>query len=168
VPSTRPSSPRPPPSAAAARAAPGERATRPDQGTAALVEDWEALVQAAGITGAMRNLADHCALVAARGNRIELVLAKDKTNFNTDNVRGRLQTTLGEYLGREVKLVITLGDPPQATPAERRRANEDERLRATREALEQDPTIKAVQAAFDAVLEPDSIQPAQQERRGRV
>jgi hypothetical protein len=38
-------------------------------------------------------------------------------------------------------------------------------MRAAREALEQDPTIKAVQEAFDAVLEPDSIQPAQQAKR---
>jgi hypothetical protein len=68
-------------------------------------------------------------------------------------------------LGREIKLVITTGDPPRPTPAEKRRASESERMRATREALEKDPTIKAVQAAFDAVLEPDSIQPTQQGKR---
>ena len=34
-------------------------------------------------------------------------------------------------------------------------------MRHTREAIERDPNIQAVQAAFDAVLEPDSIQPAQ-------
>jgi hypothetical protein len=32
-------------------------------------------------------------------------------------------------------------------------------MRRTREAIESDPNIQAVQAAFDAVLEPDSIQP---------
>jgi DNA polymerase-3 subunit gamma/tau len=68
-------------------------------------------------------------------------------------------------LGREIRLVITAGDPPRPTPAEKRRATESERMRAAREALEQDPTIKAVQEAFDAVLEPDSIQPAQQAKR---
>ena len=113
----------------------------------------------------MRNLADHCELKSAEPNRLELVLAKDKTDFNTDHVRSRLQKALSEHLGREIRLVITAGDPPRPTPAERRRASESERVRATREALEQDPTIKAVQAAFDAVLEPDSIQPAQQGKR---
>jgi DNA polymerase-3 subunit gamma/tau len=127
--------------------------------------DWEALVQAAGVTGAMRNLADHCEVLLAESNRFELVLAKDKTDFNTDHVRSRLQKTLSEHLGRDIRLVITAGDPPRPTPAERRRATESERVRAAREALEQDPTIKAVQAAFDAVLEPDSIQPAQQGKR---
>jgi len=129
------------------------------------VDDWEALIQAAGITGAMRNLAEHCEIGRATANRIELVLAKDKTHFNTDNVRGRLEKVLGEYLGRELRLSITPGEPPRATPAEKRRANESERIRAAREALEQDPNIKAVQAAFDAVLEPNSIQPVQQGKR---
>jgi DNA polymerase-3 subunit gamma/tau len=129
------------------------------------VQDWDALLHAAGIAGAMRNLADHCEILSTTPNRLELILAKDKTNFNTDHVRGRLQKALGEHFGREIKLVITPGDPPRATPAERRRASENERMRAAREALERDPTIKAVQAAFDAVLEPDSIQPAQQGKR---
>ena len=127
--------------------------------------DWDALIHAAGITGAMRNLADHCEIRSAEPHRIELVLAKDKTDFNTDHVRSRLQKTLGEHLGREIRLVITAGDPPRPTPAEKRRASESERVRAAREALERDPTIKAVQAAFDAVLEPDSIQPTQQGKR---
>jgi DNA polymerase III subunit gamma/tau len=144
-------------------AGPARRAA-PTGGEPLEVGDWQALVQAAGVTGAMRNLADHCELQSAAGNRLELVIAKDKTNFNTDNVRGRLQKVLSEYLGRDVKIVITPGDPPRATPAERRRESESERLRAAREAIERDPNIKAVQAAFDAVLEPDSIQPAQQGR----
>ena len=67
---------------------------------------------------------------------------------------------MSSHLGHRLSLRITTGDPPRATPAEIRRANEDERMRETREAIEQDPNIQAVQAAFDAVLEPDSIQPA--------
>jgi DNA polymerase-3 subunit gamma/tau len=135
----------------------------PASGVAEL--DWDALVHAAGITGAMRNLADHCEVRSAEPHRLELVLAREKTDFNTDHVRSRLQKALSEHLGREIRLVITAGDPPRPTPAEKRRASESERMRAAREALEQDPTIKAVQAAFDAVLEPDSIQPTQQGKR---
>jgi hypothetical protein len=50
-------------------------------------------------------------------------------------------------------------EPCAGTPAEIRRASEDDKMRRTREAIESDPNIQAVQAAFDAVLEPDSIQP---------
>jgi len=151
-----------------AKLAPTGGASRPEAaptGGGADIRDWDALIHAAGITGAMRNLADHCEIQSATPHRLELVLAKDKTNFNTDNVRNRLQKALSEHLGRDLKLVIVPGDPPRATPAEKRRAGENERIRAAREALEQDPNVKAVQAAFDAVLEPDSIQPVQQGKR---
>jgi DNA polymerase-3 subunit gamma/tau len=124
------------------------------------IGEWPALIQAAGLRGAVRNLADHCELGAdSRPGHIELVLASDKANFNTVQLRGRLQDALTAHLGSQVKLVIKEGEPLGATPAEIRRASEDDKMRRTREAIESDPNIQAVQAAFDAVLEPDSIQP---------
>jgi DNA polymerase-3 subunit gamma/tau len=129
-------------------------------GSSADMADWPAIVRAAGLRGAVRNLADNCELASADNDRLELVLQPDKSNFNTDQVRRRLKQMLGEHFGRDIALGITVGQPPRATPAEIRRANEDERMKKTREAIEQDPNIQAVQAAFDAVLEPDSIQPA--------
>jgi DNA polymerase-3 subunit gamma/tau len=143
----------------------GAAKAAPTAAPATAMPDWDSLIHAAGITGAMRNLADHCEIRSVEPNRLELVLVKEKTDFNTDHVRNRLQKALSEHLGREMRLVITAGDPPRPTPAERRRASESDARRAAREALEKDPTIKAVQAAFDAVLEPDSIQPTQQGKR---
>jgi DNA polymerase-3 subunit gamma/tau len=113
------------------------------------------------LRGAVGNLADHCEIANVNGDRIELVLLRDKANFNTGQLRQRLEESLSRHLGRRLSVVITPGDPPRATPAENRRAGEDTRMRHTREAIERDPNIRAVQAAFDAVLEPDSIQPAQ-------
>jgi len=122
--------------------------------------EWSELVKGAALRGAVRNLADHCELAGIDGRRLDLVLSQDKANFNTEQIRSRLEQALGKHLGRQVSVRISLGQPPRPTPAEVRRANEDERMRKTREAIEQDPNIQAVQAAFDAVLEPDSIQPA--------
>jgi hypothetical protein len=42
-----------------------------------------------------------------------------------------------------------------------RQANETQRMREAREAIEQDPTIKGLQATFDAVVEADSIEPVE-------
>jgi len=123
--------------------------------------DWPELVRAAGLRGAVRNLADHCELAGAGDDWLELVLMRDKSNFNTPQLRSRLEQALSAHLGCSLTIRITPGDPPRATPAQLRQANEDKRMRETREAIEQDPNIRAVQAAFDAVLEPDSIQPAQ-------
>ena len=67
------------------------------------------------------------------------------------------EAALREQHGRDLRLVITVGQPPRPTPAEVRRANESARMREAREAIETDPNVKAVQGAFDATLEPDSI-----------
>jgi hypothetical protein len=64
---------------------------------------------------------------------------------------------LQEQYGRDLHLAITTGKPARPTPAEARKATEDQRMREAREAIEGDPTVKAVQAAFEATLEADSI-----------
>jgi DNA polymerase-3 subunit gamma/tau len=144
--------------AAASEAAPERRPAKVPQ-TTGTIADWPSLVRAAQLRGAVRNLADHCELATMQGNRIELVLHRDKANFNTEQLRQRLEESLARHLDRDVTIRISVGDPPRATPAEVRRASEDSLMRETREAIEQDPNIRAVQAAFDAVLEPDSILP---------
>jgi hypothetical protein len=62
-------------------------------------------------------------------------------------------------LGGELKLTIVPGQPDEPTPAEQRKANETQRMRKAREAIEQDPTVKSLQATFDAVVEADTIEP---------
>lgn len=121
--------------------------------------DWQALIRRAELRGAARRLADHCEVVSSTARRIELVLVRDKADFNTEQVRERIQSALSECLGRDVKITIKPGDPPRPTPAERRIAGENARMRAARETIEADPNVKAVQAAFDAVVEADSIHP---------
>jgi hypothetical protein len=81
----------------------------------------------------------------------------DKEHLNTQQLRARLETALREQHGRDLRLAITVGQPSRPTPAELRRSNESARMRDAREAIEADPNVKAVQAAFDATLEADSI-----------
>jgi DNA polymerase-3 subunit gamma/tau len=163
--SAAPSAPRPKPAVGPGSGGmpPAESRRGTVQGISAVrpIPPWGELVKSAGLRGAVGNLADHCEIAAVSGDRLELVLVRDKANFNTEQLRQRLEDALSRHLGRRIVLSITPGDPPRATPAENRRAGEDARMRHTREAIESDPNIQAVQAAFDAILEPDSIQPAQ-------
>jgi hypothetical protein len=102
-------------------------------------------------------LADSCDLKSNVGGAWQLVLPADKEHLNTQQVRARLEAALREQYGRDVKLSIVIGQPSRPTPADTRRANESTRMRETREAIENDANVKAIQAAFDATLEPDSI-----------
>jgi hypothetical protein len=81
----------------------------------------------------------------------------DKEHLNTQQLRTRLETALREQHGRDLRLTITVGQPLRPTPSDVRRSNESARMRDARESIESDPNVKALQAAFDATLEPDTI-----------
>jgi DNA polymerase-3 subunit gamma/tau len=119
--------------------------------------DWHALLQALDLRGPARQLADHCELGSVNGGVWQLVLPPDKAHLNTPQVRARLETALSEQQRRDVRVNVIAGQPSRPTPADLRRASENERMRAARVAIEDDPNVKAVQAAFGAVVEPDSI-----------
>jgi DNA polymerase-3 subunit gamma/tau len=115
------------------------------------------LLQALDLRGPARQLADHCDVKSHSGSAWQLVLPSDKEHLNTQQLRVRIEGALRDHFGRELKLTITSGAPQRVTPAELRKANENERMRAARESIETDPNVRAVQAAFDATVEADSI-----------
>jgi DNA polymerase-3 subunit gamma/tau len=119
--------------------------------------EWASVVQALDLRGPARQLADSCDLASNAGGSWQLIVPADKEHLNTQQLRARLETALREQHGRDLRLAITVGQPSRATPAELRRSNESARMRDARETIEADPNVKAVQAAFDATLEPDSI-----------
>jgi DNA polymerase-3 subunit gamma/tau len=135
---------------------PAETSAKPN-GPAAAPADWAAVVQSLDLRGPARQLADSCDLKANAGGIWQLVMPADKEHLNTQQLRARLEAALREQYGRDLKLSIAVGQPSRATPAEIRRANESTRMRDARESIENDANVKALQAAFDATLEPDSI-----------
>jgi DNA polymerase-3 subunit gamma/tau len=126
-------------------------------GVAAPAADWATIVQSLDLRGPTRQLADNCDLKSNAGGVWQLVLPADKEHLNTQQLRTRLEAALREQYGRDSKLAIVVGQPLRPTPADKRRANESTRMREAREAIENDPNVKAIQAAFDATLEADSI-----------
>ncbi len=119
--------------------------------------DWGAIVQALDLRGPARQLADSCDLKSSSNGSWQLVVPADKEHLNTQQLRTRLEAALREQFGRDLKVSISVGQPARPTPAEVRRTNESARVREAREAIEQDPNVTAMQAAFDATLEADSI-----------
>jgi DNA polymerase-3 subunit gamma/tau len=121
--------------------------------------DWPQLLATLDLRGPARQLADHCDLVSHAGGTWQLVLPADKQHLNTQQLRSRLEGALREHVGRDVRVNIVAGTPPRPTPADLRRANENERMREARETIENDPNVRALQSQLDATLEEDSIRP---------
>jgi DNA polymerase III subunit gamma/tau len=121
--------------------------------------DWPELLRSLDLRGPARQLADHCDLQSHNGGTWQLVLPADKQHLNTQQLRSRIEGALKEHLGRELRLNIVAGTPTRPTPADARLASENERMRAAREAIENDPNVRALQEQLGATLEADSIRP---------
>ena len=122
-------------------------------------EDWQRLLAEAEVSGASRQLAEHCAVKRFSRSRLELVLASENAHLNTERVRSRLSEQLSNRFSGPVSLAIEVGEPSAATPAQIRAAGESERMRKARTSIENDPIVKEIQATFDSVLESESINP---------
>lgn len=120
--------------------------------------DWFALVPKLDLRGPGRQLAEHAELAAIEGNGVRLKLMVGKENLNTDGVRRRLEGAIGRALGRSIRLTVDEACGKD-TPAARRLAQEDQRMREARTAIETDPNVKALQDTFGAVVETDTIRP---------
>ncbi len=127
-------------------------------------DTWHEFISVSGITGAPRQLAEHCAVKDSSADGLKLVLASDNAHLNTERVRTRLLEQLRKQFSGRVAVAIEVGEPPGATPAQIRAKGESERMRKARASIEGDPVVKSLQASFDAVLEVDSIQPLETEQ----
>ena len=122
-------------------------------------DNWHEFIGEAGITGAPRQLAEHCAVKHSSDDALKLVLASDNAHLNTERVRNRLLEQLRERFSGQVRVAMEVGEPPGPTPAQIRAEGESERMQKARASIESDPVVKQIQTQFDAVLEVDSIRP---------
>ena len=134
--------------------------SEPSQAAAESVADvdWFELVPKLDLRGPGRQLAEHAELAGIEGDGVRLKLMAGKENLNTAGVRRRLEGAIGQALGRSIRLTVDEASGKD-TPAARRLAQEDQRMREARAAIETDPNVKALQDTFGAVVETDTIRP---------
>jgi DNA polymerase-3 subunit gamma/tau len=147
-----------PASAATATAAP--EAPAPAAGTALTPGNWRAFVDAAGLTGMARMLAEHTELVSFDGTRIVLRLPEEHAHVGARSYQDKLKAGLDQYLGRSLALRIESGRPSGATPREQLERELDERQRAAVRSIEQDPFVRDLVDNLGAQVRADTIKPA--------
>jgi DNA polymerase-3 subunit gamma/tau len=145
--------PRQTPAAAPAKSAP------PVSREAAQGNEWERLLEQAGLQGMVRQLATNCVLLGREGDTFRLLLDKAHAHLHSKAVEERLRQALEPQLGPGAALSITIGEPAAPTPAERQRLMEDDRKQAAMSALENDAGVRALKDLFDARIVPETVQP---------
>ncbi|MDQ2068423.1 DNA polymerase III subunit gamma/tau [Natronospira bacteriovora] len=120
-------------------------------------ERWNAVVDALGLRGLARQLADNTRLEGWDGDTALLSLDKAAEQLRTAGALERLEKGLSRFCGKPVKLKIRVERAVEDTPARRQAARTEQREEEAREAIERDPNVKALQEAFGPGAEPKAI-----------
>ena len=120
---------------------------------------WHELVDQLPLQGVVRALAGNCALIRREGNTFYLALAPAHASLHNAKLEERLQETLSTHLGKKVKLLFSVTQPPEETPAALQERASQDRLRSAQEAIAQDSHVKTLQEMFGARIVPDSVRP---------
>ena len=121
--------------------------------------DWVELVANLDLGGAARQLASHCMFTSRQGRVVELTLEQGQSHLRTDALQEKLRKALCKHFAEDLRLQISLGRPQAETPAQRRQRQALELQREAVATIKGDPNVLAMEQAFGATLDEDSIKP---------
>ena len=120
---------------------------------------WAQVVEALGLVGMAKQLAQHCELVKRDERRIELRIAKGHERFLEKTYRERVQAALCKYFNADLQLAITLGEGGGNAPVEIAGRERDAKQARAVESIEQDPFVRDLVENFGARV--STIKPTQ-------
>lgn len=122
-------------------------------------EQWADIVANLELNGMARQFALNCAYKGRQGQVIELQLAASHAQLQNNAFQERLEESLVSHFGEPLKLRIELIEQAGSeTPSQVESRRQAERQQAAREAIENDPVVRALVEQFDAQVQTNSIQ----------
>ncbi|MDV3240594.1 MAG: DNA polymerase III subunit gamma/tau, partial [Methylocaldum sp.] len=121
--------------------------------------DWHGLIQAMGVAGLTRELANDCVLQDLDEKSCILVLDPQHAHLRVSRVEANLEKALRDYFRSPLKLTIKIEAPGRETPASLIQREKEERQRTAEIEIEQDENIRALKERFDARIIPGSTKP---------
>jgi len=120
---------------------------------------WPAVVEAANLTGMVRQFALNCVPACMQNDVLTLRLDPAVAERRTRTIEEKLLQGLAAYLGRDIRIVFDVAEAALATPARQRvMAEQDKALRAAA-AFEQDPAVEGLRERFGAEVDAASVRP---------
>ena len=154
-------------SAPAVQSSPAAAALREplaETGPKAHADDWRGMLAQMGLSGMVRTLAQHCELVARRGNEVVLRLAPAHRHLLVGAAQEKLQKALADAAGAAVRLRIDVEQTLAATPAALDQRERQDRQDQAVAAIESDSLVREVIDMFDATIVESTIKPIVQEK----
>jgi hypothetical protein len=125
--------------------------------------NWPAVVEAANLSGMVRQFALNCVPAAFEHGVLALRLDQATADRRTRPIEDKLIQGLSKYLGRDIRLTFETAQSVLATPARQRLLQEQDKAVRAAAAFEQDPAVKGLRERFGADVDAASVKPANQQ-----
>jgi DNA polymerase-3 subunit gamma/tau len=132
---------------------------------AAADADWPTIVDSLQLKGAVRQLADNCALVSRSETEFKLELNKMSEHLLTEQLQKRFVTALQDSYGKKLRVDISVIDGSVETVASREADESALKMQAAQNSIENDPNVRDLVDTFGAEVEQESIRPVQKGKR---
>ncbi len=128
--------------------------------SAAATGNWQQIVSGLQLTGLAQQLALNCRYLGQDDKCLRLELDPQHGHLFSDKLRQRLQETLNRHSGKDLRLDISIGKSTLAdTPAALASQRQQQQQAAAEQEVAGNAHIKALQEAFGASVDQDSIKP---------
>jgi DNA polymerase-3 subunit gamma/tau len=132
----------------------GARVTSIDAG------NWPAVVEAANLSGMVRQFALNCAPASFEHDVLVLQLDQAVAERRTRPTEEKLLQGLSKCLGRDIRVIFETSQSDLITPARQRAAAEQDKITRAAAAFEADPAVKGLRERFGADVDAASVKPA--------
>src|SRR5580698_1281047 len=122
--------------------------------------NWPAVVEAAGLSGMVRQLALNCVPAAFEHNSLTLKLDQAASDRRTRPIEEKRVQGLSKYLGSDIRLAFETAEADLNSPARQRVQAEQERVARAASAFESDPAVKGLRERFGADVDVASVKPS--------
>ena len=131
----------------------------PRQGSGAMSEEWQNIIDEMALAGMLKEFAAHCSLKERSDNLVHLILSPAQEHLLKTTQQQKLQEAIRTRFGETIKLLITVEDSSNETPAEKRERLDREAQSAAEQSILQDGNVRKLEEMFDATLDKESIRP---------
>jgi hypothetical protein len=121
--------------------------------------NWTMIVEAAALSGMVRQLALNCVPASFEHNLLTLKLDQAASDRRTRPIEEKLVQGLSKYLGRNIRIVFEISEADLNSPARQRVQAEQDRIARAASAFESDPAVKGLRERFGADVDLASVKP---------
>src|SRR5882672_3639181 len=125
--------------------------------------NWPTVVEAANLSGMVRQFALNCVPASFEHGVLALKLDQATADRRTRPIEDKLLQGLSKYLGRDIRVTYETAQSILATPARQRLLQEQDKVVRAAAAFEADPAVKGLRERFGADVDAASVKPANQQ-----